>query len=553
MDATDRNIRPPQDDRWNQRFPVLTSEQIARMGRYGSARSFPAGHVLFRQGDRNIPTYVVLSGSLAVERGNAVDSHSLGTRGPGMFTGDIGSLVGRAAVATVCVETDAELLVIEPEGMRTLVIAEADLSEIIIRSFILRRVSFMEDETSGGVVVVASKQTAGALRLREFLSRNSYPALYLDVDQHVEAQALMARFRITTDDLPAVITPDTDVLCRPSNRELADAIGLSPEPLHGRRFDLAVVGAGPAGLAAAVYGASEGLHAVVFDSTAPGGQAGTSSKIENYFGFPTGISGRALAGRGLAQSRKFGVEVAVPVAVAALRTAGKDFLLEMDNGECVNARAVVIATGARYRKPDLANLAGYEGRGVYYNASFTEATYCAGEEVIVVGGGNSAGQAAVFLSGHARHVHILVRSKGLAASMSHYLIQRINASPRITLHVETEIDALIGQGRLEAVHCRSARGEGRTFDVAHVFLFLGAEPCTGWLGDCVALDEKSFVLTGAQVPESRWKLERPPLPMETSLPGVFAVGDVRSGSVKRVAAAVGEGAAGVQALHLYFA
>ncbi|MGY2491818.1 FAD-dependent oxidoreductase [Cupriavidus sp. CP313] len=553
MDALEEFVPPPQDDRNNQRFPILTPAQIDRILRYGVVHRFPAGQVLFHQGDRNISTFVILTGSLEVDRCNAIDSHSLGTRCPGMFTGDIGSLVGRGAVATVRVQTDSELLVIEPEGMRALVIAEADLSEIIMRAFILRRVSFIEDATSGGVIVIASRHSAGALQLREFLSRNSYPALYLDADQQVEGRALMERFHITPDDLPAVITPKADVMCHPTNRALADAIGMSPEPLGGRRFDLAIVGAGPAGLAAAVYGASEGLQSVVFDSTAPGGQAGTSSKIENYFGFPTGISGRALAGRGLAQSRKFGVEVAVPVAVSALRKAGSEFVLEVDNGDLVTARAVVIATGAHYRKPDLTNLADYEGRGIYYNASFTEATYCAGEEVIVVGGGNSAGQAAVFLSEHARHVHILVRSTGLAASMSHYLIQRINAAPNITLHVETEIGALIGQGKLEAVRCRNTRGQVRTFEIGHVFLFLGADPCTEWLGDCVALDDKSFVLTGAQVPQGHWILERSPLPMETSLPGVFAVGDVRSGSVKRVAAAVGEGAAAVQALHLFFA
>ncbi|KWR84605.1 FAD-dependent oxidoreductase [Cupriavidus sp. IDO] len=553
MDASDKGDKKPGDDRWGQRFPVLTEGQITRILRYGTVQRFPSGYVLFRQGDRNIPTYVVLSGSLQVERGNVIDSRSLGQRGPGMFTGDVGSLVGRAAVATVRVETDSELLVIDPEGIRTLVISEADLSEIIMRAFILRRVAFIEDEASGGVVVIASKQTAGALSLREFLSRNSYPALCLDTDRHPEAHTLMERFHIAPDDLPAVITPKAEVLRRPTIRALADAVGLSPGPLQGRRFDLAVVGAGPAGLAAAVYGASEGLRSVVLDATAPGGQAGTSSKIENYFGFPTGISGRALAGRGLAQSRKFGVEVAVPVSVTALRTKDREFVLEMDNGECIEARAVVIATGARYRKPDLVNLGDYEGRGIYYNASFTEATYCGGEEVIVVGGGNSAGQAAVFLSEHARHVHMLVRSRGLAASMSHYLIQRINASPNITLHAETEIKALLGQGRLEAVQCSDTRGAIRTFDIAHVFLFLGAEPCTGWLGGCVALDDKAFVLTGTHVPMDRWKLGRPVFPMETSLPGVFAVGDVRSGSVKRVAAAVGEGAAAVQALHQYFA
>jgi thioredoxin reductase (NADPH) len=345
-------------------------------------------------------------------------------------------------------------------------------------------------------------------------------------------------------------------------RELADAIGHSPDPLDGKCFDLVVVGAGPGGLAAAVYAASEGLTVAVLDAKAPGGQAGSSSKIENYFGFPTGISGPALAGRGLSQARKFGAEVAIPVKVTSLDCShdsgkgngtGAGFTLGLDSNERVHARSLVIATGARYRKPELANLENYEGRGVYYSASFVEGTFCDNEEIIIVGGGNSAGQAAVFMSRFAAHVHIVVRADGLAASMSHYLIQRIEAAPNITLHTRTEIVELQGENGLEKVRWRSKGGEPEWRDVKHVFLFLGAQPNTDWLNGCVALDDKHFVVTGDTVRERGWPLERAPHYLETSHPGVFAVGDVRAGSVKRVAAAVGEGAAAVQSLHQYLA
>ncbi|MGO4329914.1 FAD-dependent oxidoreductase [Cupriavidus sp. 2TAF22] len=556
MNKADPKDLPPSPlaSRQHQLYPLLSQAQLQLMSRYGERRHIPAGEVLFRQGDRHVRTFVVLSGGVQVERSTALGSHVVGKHGPGMFSGDIGSLVGRGAVATVKADRDSEMLVIEAEAMRTLVISEADLSEIVMRAFILRRVAFIDDEAGGGVIVIGSRQCPNVLRLREFLARNGQPAAYFDIEVHEEAKDLMRRFSVRAEDIPAVITPRGEVLRNPSNRELADAIGSSPDALHGRHFDLAVVGAGPAGLAAAVYGASEGLRVIVLDAKAPGGQAGTSSKIENYFGFPTGISGRALAGRGLSQARKFGVEVAVPVQVEALRCDGEAaFDMRLDNGEDIHARAVVIATGARYRKPPLKNLAQFEGRGIYYNASFMEATYCSDDAVIVVGGGNSAGQAAVFLSGHSRHVHVMVRAKGLAASMSRYLIQRIEAAGNITLHTETEIVDLIGDSRLRQVRCVTRGKDPVLLDIEHVFLFLGADPCTAWLGDCVALDEKAFVLTGSQVPPSLWRLERPPQPMETSHPGIFAVGDVRAGSVKRVAAAVGEGAVAVQSLHEYFA
>lgn len=539
--------------RHHQIFPAL-NENFALLDRYGERRRFPANEVLFRQGDRHIQTFVVVSGQVQVERGTALRSRVIGRYGAGMFTGDIGTLAGRAAVATVRTVTECEMIVIDEESLRALVISEADLSETIMRAYILRRVAYIEDKEGGGVIVFGSRQSTDILGLREFLARNAQPAAYFDIEQHETARTLMERFGIGLDDLPAVVTPGGVVLKKPTHRELADAMGISPDDFNGKQYDMAVVGAGPAGLAAAVYGASEGLSVIVLDTKAAGGQAGTSSKIENYFGFPTGISGQALAGRGLSQARKFGAEVAVPIEVKSLSCGGKDnFDIDLGNGEHIKARAIVIASGARYRKPSIPNLEHFEGRGIYYNASFMEATFCTNEEVIIVGGGNSAGQAAVFLSGHARHVHILVRADGLAASMSQYLIQRIEAAGNITLHVRTQIVELRGEEKLQCVMCQTLDEAPQAYNVEHVFLFLGAEPNTSWLNGCVMLDDRSFVLTGAQIPAQNWSLERPPHFLETSQPGVFAVGDVRSGSVKRVAAAVGEGAAAIQALHQFLA
>jgi thioredoxin reductase (NADPH) len=360
---------------------------------------------------------------------------------------------------------------------------------------------------------------------------------------------MMARFDVKPEDIPAVVLLNGQVLRRPTLRQLADGLGISPDDLDGRLFDVVVVGAGPAGLAAAVYAASEGLTVAVLDAKAPGGQAGSSSKIENYFGFPTGVTGQALAGRGLSQARKFGAEVAVPVKVSGVDCSTAEYGIQVDSGEKLRARSIVIASGARYRKPALPELERFEGRGVYYSASFMEANFCTDEEVVIVGGGNSAGQAAVFLASHAKHVHIVVRSGGLAASMSRYLIQRIEASPKITLHVHKQIVELRGAERLESILWQSEGSEPREAPARHLFLFLGADPSTAWLGDCVVLDDKGFVLAGPDVPAASWPLERPRHLLETSRPRIFAVGDVRSGSVKRVAAAVGEGSAAVASLH----
>jgi len=550
------------NDRRHQAFPILDDRQFKILASYGQRRAYRAGEALFSEGDRHAPMFVVLSGRVAVERNTVNGPQQVATHGPGAFTGEVGTLAGRGSIATARALEDTDVIAIDEDALRQLVVAEADLSELIMRAYILRRVALIEAKC-GGTILIGSTHSSDTLRLREFLIRNGQPVAYFDLQVHEASTMLLQRFGVAAADIPVLISATGAVYKNPDNRAAADAIGLSPDRMDGNSYDVVVAGAGPAGLAAAVYAASEGLSVAVLDSKAPGGQAGTSSRIENYFGFPTGISGQALAGRGLSQARKFGAEVAVPVEVVRLECGADDaaadadaaprYRLEMDNGERIVTRALIIATGARYRKPDLPNLAHYEGRGVYYGASFMEATLCARKEVIVVGGGNSAGQAAVFLAGHASHVHIMVRGKGLAASMSNYLIKRLQAAHNVTIHTETSVVELLGREELETVRCQHSGEPVRDYPVEHLFLFLGAAPNTAWLERCVALDDKGFVLTGPDVPAQRWTLPRNPYFLETSRPGIFAVGDVRSGSVKRVATAVGEGAAAVQALHAVLA
>lgn len=537
--------------RHHQIFPRLNEKQFAVLERYGERRRLKAGDVLFTEGERHIPMFTIVSGTIEASRGAGDKHHVLGTHGPGSFTGEVGTLAGRGAVATARATSDCEVIVIDEESLRALVVAEAELSETIMRAYILRRVAFIQDQ-HGGTLVIGSSASWSTLVLRHFLSRNAQPFAYFDIVEHEEAKGLLERYDATEADIPVIVTLQGSVLKQPTNRAVADAIGLSPDRLNGERFDVVVVGAGPGGLAAAVYAASEGLRVAVVDTKAPGGQAGTSSKIENYFGFPTGISGQALAGRGLSQCRKFGAEVGVPIEVLGIECENAPpFHLRLNYGEHVYASAVVIATGARYRKPLLPRLEEFEGSGIYYSATYMEAAFCSNEELIIVGGGNSAGQAAVFLSGFARHVHIVIRGDGLSASMSNYLIRRIEAAANISVHVRTQIVELNGETQLESIKWDSL-GRIEEKPIRHVFLFLGAQPSTGWLGDCVALDKHGFVLTGPDA-MPQWSSDRPPHYLETSRPGIFAVGDVRSGSVKRVAAAVGEGAAAIQSLHQYLA
>src|SRR5712671_1113067 len=537
--------------RREQMFPRLTAAQIERIARLGERQRIPRGRVLIEPGD-NPPFYVVISGELEIVQPADGTERPLTVIEAGQFTGETNMLSGRGSLVRGRMREDGELLALSPKALRSLVQSDSELSEILLRAFILRRVALIAAAQSD-TVLIGSSHSAGTLRIREFLTRNGQPRVYLDVDKDPAVQALLDRFALTVDDVPFLICRYQRVLRNPSNQEVAECLGLNAAIDGAAVRDLVVVGAGPAGLAAAVYGASEGLDVLVLESTAPGGQAGSSSKIENYLGFPTGISGQALAGRAFIQAEKFGAEVTIASSAVRLRCEQRPYEIDLSNRHVVRARAIVVATGAEYRRLALENLDRFLGVGVYYAATPVEARLCKAEEVIVVGGGNSAGQAAVFLAGGCRHVHVLVRSGGLSESMSRYLIRRIEQSPNVTLHARTQISALEGDERLERVTWRNS-GQSETREIKHVFLMTGAVPNTRWLQGCIALDDKGFVLTGSDlhgedlVP-ARWAHARAPHLFETNWPGIFAVGDVRCGSTKRVAAAVGEGSACVQLVH----
>jgi thioredoxin reductase (NADPH) len=426
--------------------------------------------------------------------------------------------------------------------------AESDISEIVMRAFILRRVGLI-GHNQGGVVVIGSSHCADALRIQRFLTRNAYPHRMLGTDVDPDTEGVLRCLKVTPDQLPVVLLPGHSFLANPTTPQLADALGLTEAFEPGRVYDLTVVGAGPAGLAAAVYGASEGLDTLVIEPLAPGGQAGTSSKIENYLGFPTGISGEALAGRAQVQAQKFGAQLAISRSATSIKCDENPFRIELEDGQWVSTRAIVIASGARYRKLDIPDYERFEGQGIHYAATWMEGSLCAGEEVVVVGGGNSAGQAAVFLSLQAKHVHIMVRSEGLRSTMSDYLIQRIDRSSKITLHPFTEITGLAGERYLQEVTWTDRRtGKSERRPISNVFVMIGAVPNTGWLGGCIALDDGGFVITGRSADGMAL-----PSPYATERPGIFAVGDVRSGSTKRVASGVGEGSVVVSSVHAYLA
>jgi len=539
-------------ERYEQTFPALTPQEIERMRHFGEIRTFKDGERLFETGKPGPGMFVVLSGHVAITQRDGLGHVTpVIDQGPGQFLAEIGQLSGRVALVDGHAEGDIETLLIPPNRLRALLVAEAVLGERIMRALILRRVNLIQGGV-GGPVLIGPSNSASVAGLQNFLTRNGFPHHLLDPVRDHDAAELIARYSPSPDDWPLVVTIDGTVLRNPTESELARALGMIGGPRGDKIYDAAIVGCGPAGLATAVYAASEGLSVVVLDSRAFGGQAGASARIENYLGFPTGISGQALAGRAFTQAQKFGADIMIPVSVRSLDCTRRDgvFKLALDGEEEVRSRAIVVASGARYRRPEIENLARFEGRGVWYWASPIEARLCAEQEIALVGAGNSAGQAAVFLSGHARKVTMIIRGGGLGASMSRYLIERIEATPNIDLLFNSEVTALEGghDASLERVRWRSRlSGEESTADIRNLFLFVGADPATGWLDGCgVTLDRAGFVVTGAQ---SDLNLGRPRSQLETSVPGVFAVGDVRSGSVKRVGGAIGEGAQVVAALH----
>jgi thioredoxin reductase (NADPH) len=533
--------------RHEQRFPTLTLSEIARMRQFGEVRHYKDDEMLFETGKPGPGMFVILSGHVVITQRDGLGHVTpVIDQGPGQFLAEIGQLSGRIALVDGHAEGDVETLLIPPERLRALLVAEADLGERIMRALILRRVSLIQGGV-GGPVLIGPSKSADVIRLQGFLTRNGYPHHLLDPQTDKDAADLIARYTPSPQDLPLVVIADGTVVRNPSESALARAMGMIGGFAKNKLYDVAIVGSGPAGLSTAVYAASEGLSVAVLDARAFGGQAGASARIENYLGFPTGISGQALAGRAFTQAQKFGADMMIPMRVASLDCSRSDgaFALALDCGDRLRAKSVVVASGARYRRPEIDKLASFEGRGVWYWASPIEARLCKEQEVILVGGGNSAGQAAVFLSAHASKVHMVIRGGGLGASMSRYLIERIEATPNIELVFNTEVVALEGSESLERVRWRSRlSGEDTTIAIRNLFLFVGADPATGWLDGCgVALDRGGFVVTGA--PSNGREVQ----PLETSVPGVFAVGDVRCGSVKRVGGAIGEGAQVVAALH----
>ncbi|MEO8486544.1 MAG: FAD-dependent oxidoreductase [Betaproteobacteria bacterium] len=533
-------------------FPWLNAAEIARMRQFGEVRRYAKGERLFAAGQTAPGMFVVIQGGVTVSQRDGLGHVvPIVRQRSGQFMAEVGTLTGRHALVDGDADEDTEALLIPPEQLRALIIAEADLGERIMRALILRRVGLIEAGATGAVLI-GRPDSPELLRLQGFLERNGQPHSVIDAANEPEARALVEQYGAGRNDM-LVVCPDGSVLVNPGVEALARALGMIDTHECNELVDVIIAGAGPAGLATAVYAASEGLSVVVLDCRAYGGQAGASARIENYLGFPTGISGLALAGRAFVQAQKFGAEILIPAKAASLdcSRAGHDGELSvaLSDGRKFRARTVVVASGANYRRPNLAGLSDYEGRGVWFWATSMEARMCSKQQVALVGGGNSAGQAAVFLAPHVEHVHILVRGDGLAATMSTYLIDRLKATPNVTIHPHTEVTALIGdpQRGLEAIvwRERGTTGEERC-DIRNVFLFIGADPETGWLQGCgVETDARGFVLTGVANPFPA----RPTAELETSVPGVFAVGDVRSGSVKRVGSAIGEGAAVVAQIH----
>jgi thioredoxin reductase (NADPH) len=544
------------DPRDEHMFPKLTPQEIDRLRRFGEIRRYAPGEALFLTGDIAPGMYVLIKGSVRVTRRDPLGhSAPIVEKGPGQFVAEVGQLSGQPAFVDVHAIDDVEALLIPPQNLRALMIEEPELGERIMQALILRRVVLIE-AGAGGPVLIGPETSPDVIRLQGFLARNAYPHQLLDPEKDEDAAKLVQQYAPNPADLPLAVCPKGTILKNPSEAELARALGMVPVDERDQTYDVAVVGAGPAGLSTAVYAASEGLSVIVLDARAFGGQAGASARIENYLGFPAGISGQALTGRAYVQAQKFGARMVIPTEVVRPDLTEAPLALRLDDGRRVKAQTVVVATGARYRRLNIPNLSDLEGRGVWYWASPIEARLCRDEEIVLVGGGNSAGQAAVFLRNFAKKIWMLVRGPSLAESMSQYLIDRIRAIDNIEVLTNTEIVALYGsrEKQLERVRWRNnVTGEETEKPIRHVFCFIGAEPATAWLRDSgVALDTKNFILTGSDVPpEARWSINGSgrPLPLETSVRNVFASGDVRSGSVKRVGAAIGEGAVVGAELH----
>lgn len=549
MSSADPMITDDPYARTAQVYPRLSEEMMARVRNYGEEEAVAPGQVLFRRGDRRADFFVVAAGEIAIVRQSDTGGDEiLITHQPHQFTGELDQVSERALLVEGRSTADGRVIRVHHSDLSRLMSSEPDIGELIMRAFILRRMGFLY-HGQAGVVLIGEPNDGDTQRLERFIIRNSYPLRTVDPKTDPAAANLMEIFSVGEGELPVVISPDRAVLSNPSLPDLADHLGLTERFDPAEIWDVVVVGAGPAGLAAATYAASEGLSTAVIETLAPGGQAGTSSKIENYLGFPTGISGQALAGRALVQAQKFGTRMSVSRAAVALDCTVHPFTIRLEDDQVVQARAVVVATGAHYRKLDVADYARFEGHGIHYAATAMEAKLCSGLDVVVVGGGNSAGQAAMYLSQHVGHVHLLVRGAGLAATMSDYLVQRIHRSPRITLYAHSEVTKLEGDHLLSGVTWTDRSTGAQTQVPAHaLFVMIGARPNTDWVKDCLPLDDSGFVITGMPSETAPGAS-----PYETSRPGIYAVGDVRSGSVKRVAAGVGEGSVVVQAIHAYLA
>ena len=535
-------------------FPTLTEEQITQLARYAGAptKTFRAGEALFRAGDRDPKFYIIKSGELEIIDVTGDQPKTIRMQGPGDFTGDVGHLTGSPKVVSAIARSDCEVYEMSEADLRKVLNQDPQISDLILQAFIARRQLMRESPEFTGLRVIGSRYSRHTFRIRDFLAKNRVLFTWLDLEGDPAVNQLLQQFGVTEADTPIVACAHCLVLRNPSNRELAEKIGIR-RPVEHDVYDLAIVGSGPAGLAAAVYGASEGLNTIVLEHTAPGGQAGSSMRIENYLGFPTGITGSELADRAVLQADKFGARISVPTPVTKLTFDKTYSVLELEGGENVIAKCLLIATGAEYRRLEVEHCSRFEGAGVYYAATPNEAQMCRGSDVMLVGGGNSAGQAAVYLSQNARKVFLLIRGDDLCKSMSSYLAHRIINTDNIEILRCTEVIRMNGDGHLNSVEIlNKTTGEKKTLTTAALFSFIGANPRTDWLPPEIEKDEKHFVRTGIELGDSRqWTLKRQPFLLETSRPGVFAAGDVRSGSVKRVASAVGEGSMAVQFVHEY--